>query len=229
MRFHLPLGFGDEAEADAVSGHAGGHAQKEAAGIPDGIQSARPSIELLQPLRAPGQVVLFLFGGLEQVAFRFVGTRHQRLAPVQGLGGNFAGVVYAHQGDAVATGVGAQIAFGDVRAGGRSCRGRWRGQGAQGLICRCDQGVQFVGSREHSGIIAFGRVVGCPHAPSVDLADDAPGYFEFSSATRFSPPAIVRGADRQDAARCTQDEFRRGPVVRSGPHRWRTVVGLNPH
>ena len=43
--------FRDEAEADAVSGHAGGHAQKEAAGIPDGIQSARPSIELLQPLR----------------------------------------------------------------------------------------------------------------------------------------------------------------------------------
>ena len=83
---------------------------------------------------APGEVVLFLFGGLEQVAFGYFGTRHQRLAPVERLGGDLAGVVDAHQGDAVAAGVGGEIGLGDVGGGGWACCGRWRGQGAERLV-----------------------------------------------------------------------------------------------
>ena len=154
MRLHLALGLGDEAETDAVSGDAGGHAQKEAAGIPDGIQPARPPVEFLKPLSTPGQVVLFLFGGLEQMASGFLGARHDRLAAVKSLCRDLTGVVDAHERDAVAAGVRRKVRLGNVCGRGRAgCHGRSR-QSPQRLVGGRDERVEFVGSRKHGGIIA---------------------------------------------------------------------------
>ena len=145
MRLHLPLGFGDESQADAVSRDAGGHAQEKAPGVPDRVQPAGASIEFLESFGAPGQVVLFFLGGLEQVAFDFLGTRHQRLAPVERLGGNLAGVVDAHEGDAVAAGGGGEVGFGDVGGGG------WAG-----LRAGAWSGCAGPGRRRRSGSRGFG-------------------------------------------------------------------------
>jgi DNA polymerase-3 subunit delta len=104
---HLPFGFVDEAEAPAIAAEAGERADRERAGVPQRLQLARRIVELAEAFFAPAQVIAFLARRVEQMAARVRVARGQRLAVIQRLRGDFAGVVDAHQaGDVTALVVG---------------------------------------------------------------------------------------------------------------------------
>src|SRR3546814_6603127 len=75
-------------------------------------------IEFLQAFLAPAQVVTFFARGIKQVTAGVRIARGQRLAVVQRLRGNLAGMIDAHQAGDVAALVGSQ--FGIARCAGRS-------------------------------------------------------------------------------------------------------------
>lgn len=55
MLLDLSLRLYDETEVDAIAGDAGGRAEGEGAGIPEGIEQRRAGIELGEPLLRPRQ------------------------------------------------------------------------------------------------------------------------------------------------------------------------------
>ena len=60
MSFHLALRLVDESEARRVIARGGEHADQEAAGVPEWIEHAGSTAELLDALRAPLQVIALL-------------------------------------------------------------------------------------------------------------------------------------------------------------------------
>ena len=102
MRFDLAFGLDDEAEVPAIAAKPSRESDRVAAGIPERIQQTGPAVQLLQAFGAPGQVIgLFLRGRQQLRACRLV-ARDGRLAHVQRLRTDFAGVVDAHQPGGVA-------------------------------------------------------------------------------------------------------------------------------
>ena len=151
MTFDLAFGFGDEAEAGPVAQQGGEGADAERSGIPEWIEEAGPAAELLEPGFAPGEVVGLLARRMQQEFADFGVAREQRLGVVQGLGGDLAGMVDAHQRGGFPAVVGRQrgIGFQGVPRGyggrwgrDRPTGGRGRQQGPQGAVGRRNQGIQ---------------------------------------------------------------------------------------
>jgi large subunit ribosomal protein L13 len=119
-------------------------ANGEGACVPDRVQDAGMRIELLQTPLAPGQVIAFLGGGLQQIFPRCSRTGHQSLAMIKSLGGDLARVVDPHQpGHVAAVRFGQVGGFGQFRwvtAGG----GRDK-QRPQGVIGGLQQGLDRPG------------------------------------------------------------------------------------
>jgi dipeptidyl aminopeptidase/acylaminoacyl peptidase len=138
----LLLGLLDEAQAPAVSGDAGNRADRERAGVPQRIEPARVRVQLAQAVLAPGQVRALLGGGLQHVLADRRVARDQRVALVQRLRGDLAGVVHAHQARRMAACLDVERrileAGGGVRA--RVAAG-WRRDAGQGLVQAHQQAV----------------------------------------------------------------------------------------
>ncbi len=105
MGFDLSFRFLDEAKAASVSGERGCGADREASHVPQWCQPARLSAELAETLRAPGEVIVFLFGGIEQMPLCLCGARKDGLTVVQRLRRDFACMIDAHEPDALRTGI----------------------------------------------------------------------------------------------------------------------------
>jgi hypothetical protein len=99
---NLLLGFGDKAQAPLVAGQTGGSADGERACVPERLQLAGAGAEFAQPLLAPAQVVLFFLRGGQQLFAYLAIAGGQRLALVERLRGDLAGVIDAHQPGGVA-------------------------------------------------------------------------------------------------------------------------------
>ena len=126
---HLALGLGHEAEADAVT-EAGRHGTDgEGSGVPQRPEQAGPGIEFAEALLAPGEVVGFLAGGLEQHVAEFRGPGERRLAMVERLGGHFSGMVDPHERRGFAPfGRGQRFGFRSRPGPGQGPRGRRGGE-----------------------------------------------------------------------------------------------------
>lgn len=97
VAFDLPLGLYNKPEAGPVANGRGQHADGEGTAVPNWIQQARTRIKLLQTRCAPGQVISFLVRGFQQQTARRSSPGYERLAVVQGLGGDLSGVVDPHE------------------------------------------------------------------------------------------------------------------------------------
>jgi len=97
MPLHLTLGFADEAETDRIAGRGRSRADGERPCIPERAEHTRSRTEFPQALVTPGQVVSFFASGPQQHVANLWSPCEDRLAVIQGLGGDFAGVVDAHE------------------------------------------------------------------------------------------------------------------------------------
>src|SRR5690606_10019463 len=113
----LAFGLDHAAEVPAVAAQAGQHAQGVAPAVPQRVEHAGTAVELAQALGAPGQVVGLLLRRLEQVLAGGLFARHRRLAVVQALGADLAGLVDPDQ-------PGRRPAPGRLEAGPGQVRGR---------------------------------------------------------------------------------------------------------
>ena len=118
------------------------------------------------------------------------GGRHRRIALVAGGVREFGG------------GAGAGVVAGGVSGGGAAVGGYLRKGRKEARALS-----QSLKAKRRQKKLNF---------VTIATTEDEAGFTKAASVTRFSPLAIGRGAGRQGAARCTQDEFRRGPAVRSG-------------
>ena len=132
MLAHLVFGGGDEAQADPVADQPGGGTDAEGQAVEDRIEDAGTAAQLADALLAPGQVVDLLPAASPSP--RGPGQLGgQRLALVQRLGADLAGVVDAHQAGDMAGVFLAQFAIGFHDGRRRSRRlAAERQQGAQG-------------------------------------------------------------------------------------------------
>ena len=97
MRADLTLSFGDEAQAPLVTENATGRPNGKRAGVPDRAESADILTELIDPLLTPGQMIeLFICRVLHLFLYTLV-ARDRRVSLVQGLRGDFAGVIDTHE------------------------------------------------------------------------------------------------------------------------------------
>src|SRR5690606_1280546 len=117
MRLDLLFRFRDESEARRIAEGGGRSADADAAAVPERREQTRPGPEFLQPLRAPGEMIPLLGRrGVEPLAGRIV-AGEERLARIERLRGDFAGVVHAHQGGAAAALGGTKAALDGVTGG----------------------------------------------------------------------------------------------------------------
>ena len=117
MILDLTFGLDHEAETPFVARQTRQRAQREGAGIPERIEQALAVAEFLQPLFAPGQMVVLLLGRALQTLTGLGQLGGERLALIERLGTDLARVVDAHQACHMPTLILAQ--FGLHQVGGR--------------------------------------------------------------------------------------------------------------
>ena len=153
MRFDLALGLANEAEALGVGTKPREHADAEAARVPKWREPARATAELLDACGAPGEVIAFLARGVGEQLAGFGRASEQRLAVIERLRGDLAGVVDAHERRAAAAFVARQPGLGEVR-GRRGAGGGWRrADRPKALIYGGDQAVRPMEGGRHGGSI----------------------------------------------------------------------------
>ena len=97
MRFNLAFGLDHEAKVPAITAHPGNNPDAITAGVPERIQQARATMQFIEAIRAPGQVIGFLLRCREQLRARGFVVSHRRLTHIQRLCADLAGMVDAHQ------------------------------------------------------------------------------------------------------------------------------------
>lgn len=97
MGFDLALCFGNKAQAPRVAHSARHQAQRESAGVPEGIEPGCVSTQCIQALTSPGEMVGFLIGRFKQLSTQRRVARGGCLRRVEGLGANFTDMVDSHQ------------------------------------------------------------------------------------------------------------------------------------
>src|SRR6185437_11517866 len=97
MALDLPLRLDHEPEAGPVTGERRDRTNKEGAGVPQRVEQAGTGMQVLQAALAPGEVIGLLAGRIEQHPARSFRAGGDRLAMVERLGGDLAGMVDAHQ------------------------------------------------------------------------------------------------------------------------------------
>src|SRR5690606_5324423 len=137
------LGIDHETQVPAVAAQPGGGADRVATGVPQRVEHAGSAVELAQAVGAPGQVVGFFLGGVQQVLAGFLAARHRGLAEVERLGADLANVVDARQaGGMAALGV-VQLDLGQSGGGVRAGGGRVAEDGLQGALALVDDPVEW--------------------------------------------------------------------------------------
>jgi len=143
MGADLPFRLLDEAEAHGVAGGGGGHRNRDGTGEPRGIEDARVTVEFRETLGAPHEMIAFFGRGIDQCIGKRGVAGHERLAKIQRLGADFAGVIHPHQARGVALFRRFEAGFrhrgGGRRAGG--CR-VWRAEHAERAIDPLDQAIE---------------------------------------------------------------------------------------
>ncbi len=124
MLDHLILGGGDEAQADAVADQPGHCADAKRQAVEQRVEHARVAAQFADALLAPGQVIDLLVGGMLHGLAYLRQLGGQRLALIERLGADLAGVVDAHQAGDMAGLVVAQrrLVLQDRRRGARRVR-----------------------------------------------------------------------------------------------------------
>src|SRR5690606_18076019 len=156
--FHLALGFDHEPEVPAVAAQAGGQADGVGAGVPEGVEEAGAVVELFQAVGAPGEVVGFLLGGLQQVGAGVRVAGDGGLADVEGLGADLANVVDAHEAGGVAAFGGVQFNVGLVAGRVGAFGGGAAADGFHGVL---GAGQEVVEGAEAAGGVHGGDDTGC--------------------------------------------------------------------
>ena len=141
MALDLPFSLDHETKAEPVVERGRQSADGERAGIPHRVQQAGSRPQLFESAGAPGQVIAFFAGRMEQEVARFALPGQQGLAMVESLGGNLARMVNPHQAGGMPAGL-------RTHGGGRGERGRRpdrmrRGKkGPQGVVGGLQQALQ---------------------------------------------------------------------------------------
>src|SRR5579863_10770132 len=97
MTFDLSFGLDDEAEASPVTQECRGGAESEGAGVPQRVQQARLRPELPETRLAPGEMIGLRARGCQKQLACGLRAGDKSLAVVEGLCGELAGVVDAHE------------------------------------------------------------------------------------------------------------------------------------
>ena len=135
MVFDLTFRFHHEAEAPLVPRQAGGGADRQGTGIPEGIEQAFAVPQLLDAALAPVQVIVFLLGRAGHAGAGLLQARGQGLTLVKALGTDLPGVVDAHQPRHVAPFPLAQFGVGETGGGTGTLRDLGRPEeGAHPLV-----------------------------------------------------------------------------------------------
>ena len=159
VSFDLVFSFLNETQAAPIARKTGECAETETAREPHGRQSAGRAAELAEPLRTPGEVIVFFLCSVDQMPPRSRRSRKKRLPVVQRLRGDFAGMIDAHQAYAVLAGFGVhggvvRVPFECVE---RSARQRFGEAGTQGFGGPREGGIEQAVSgghlRQYSGCI----------------------------------------------------------------------------
>lgn len=187
MSFDLSLGFHHKTQTCPITGQGRERADGEGACIPQWIQQTRPRFQLFQPGLAPGQMIRFLAGGLEQQIPGGGAAGGKSLPVVQRLGGHLAGMVDAHQGrSGTAVGVGKVLGMPlGLSGGGGECRQRPGGPGRgkkrpQGPVGGSKEGIKRVAGAFHAL-----HYKGRKRARTAAFA--LPGAVEYTSRPFFTP------------------------------------------
>jgi len=139
----LPLGFRDETETPFVADYATQCAHRKRSGVPDRAKPARSFTQFIEALLAPREVIEFLVCGLLHLRFNVAIARDGRVALVEPLRGNLAGVIDAHQAGGMRLLLRVEAGFGDIgrRARPRGQAGRGR-HGSQRVIHTRKQSIE---------------------------------------------------------------------------------------
>src|SRR5262249_17788492 len=117
MLLDLALGFSEEREVPAISERACGDTQRQRTRVPDGIQQAEATSQLVYAIGAPGEVVFLLARCLLERSTGSGVTASERLALIQRLRAHLANVIYPHQRGCVLALRCTQLRFFDVLCG----------------------------------------------------------------------------------------------------------------
>lgn len=143
---HLLLGLGNKAQAPFVTECTTRRADHECARVPQRAQETRTFVEFLQALFTPGEVVEFFIGGALNLRFDIRVAGDDGVALVQGLGGDFAGMVDPHQTGRMRALLVREFGFVEIRR--RIPARRLSGRGRNGAKCIVGPGEQPVERRE---------------------------------------------------------------------------------
>ena len=103
MLLHLTLGFGHEAEADAVAQAPCREADRERAGVPERIQQTGTRVERFETFGSPREMIFFLDRGVIEHGPQRRRSGREFLSLVERLRADLADVIHAHQSSRVRT------------------------------------------------------------------------------------------------------------------------------
>ncbi len=148
VAFDLAFRFSEKAEAQSIADGRRGSTNNKGSRVPQRIEDAGARIQLLEPLLAPGQMIAFLGGGLQQILPGGRRSSHQGLAVVERLGRDLTGMVYPHQsGNVAAVGLREGGGFRQVRnAPDRRVAGTSNARRALSAACSRESTVRLGGS-----------------------------------------------------------------------------------
>jgi hypothetical protein len=153
MLLDLALGFGEKAEVPTIADRAGKRANGERTRVPEGIEEARATAQLANPLGAPGKMVLFLARRpLERGPSPGIAGA-ERLSLVQRLRADFSHVIDAHQRRRMRPRWLVQLRLRDAQRRRSARRVRHTAYGAQRTVELRDEAVEAC----HAASVALSR------------------------------------------------------------------------
>lgn len=156
MALNLAFGFSHKPQTHSITERTRECADGEGSRIPQGVEHARPAVELAQALLAPGEMIAFFLGSLAQFLAHFILARGQCLSLVQRLRSYLARMIDAHEPSSVAP-LGFVEHGVDWLAGGIGARcGRCRTKGLERAIRLDEQQVQSGQWLTWHGLIIYG-------------------------------------------------------------------------
>ena len=111
----LTFGFSNEAKTPFIAQGTADSADRECARIPDRAESTRLLAQFLKSLFAPGQMIEFLVSGLLHLLLYIAITRNNRVALIEALGCDLAGMIDAHQASGMGLLLLVQVRLIDIR------------------------------------------------------------------------------------------------------------------
>src|SRR5262249_3800740 len=142
MGHDLALGFGEKSEIDSIAQQTRCRPDRKRSCIPQGVEQALASTEILEAALGPGEVLRLLARCLFEGRPGIRVARSERLALVERLRADFSGVIYPHQRCRVAALSCRQLVLRQVFPGHRALRARRSEYRAQAPVEGDDQLIE---------------------------------------------------------------------------------------